>query len=91
MNKNELVASIATEAELTKATAHEVLDSMIKTITSALKKNDTVKLTGFGNFSILKRSARKGRNPLTGEALNIAAKKVVRFKAGSELKEAVRK
>jgi len=91
MNKNDLINMVASESEISRSTAHEVLDSMVKTITNSLKMNDAVRLTGFGTFSLSKRSARKGRNPKTGESLNIAAKKVVRFKVGSDLKEAVRK
>ena len=91
MNKNELVSAIAAESELSKTTAHAVVDTVVRTITASLKKNDTVRLLGFGTFSVSKRAARKGRNPKSGEILNIAAKKVVKFKAGSELAEIVRK
>jgi DNA-binding protein HU-beta len=89
MNKAQLIDSIASEANLTKADAKKALDAFIKTTTNALKKGDRVALVGFGSFSVSERSARTGRNPQTGSPITIAAKKVVKFKAGSELADAV--
>jgi len=89
MNKAQLIDSIASEANLTKADAKRALDAFVSTTTSALKKGDRVALVGFGSFSVAKRNARTGRNPQTGKPINIAAKKVVKFKAGSELSGAV--
>jgi DNA-binding protein HU-beta len=91
MNKSDLIAAIAKEAKIAKTEANSVVDATTKAITSALKKGDKVTLVGFGTFSIAKRAARVGRNPQTGKPLNIAAKKVAKFKAGSELAHAVKK
>jgi len=85
MNKAELIESIAADAKLTKADAKRALDSFIGATTGALKQGDRVALVGFGSFSVAKRAARKGRNPQTGKEINIAAKKVVKFKAGNDL------
>jgi DNA-binding protein HU-beta len=85
MNKAELVNAIASEAKLTKADAQRALDGFIMATSKSLKKGDRVALVGFGSFSIAKRAARTGRNPQTGKAIKIAAKKVVKFKAGAEL------
>jgi len=85
MNKAELVAKIAEDAGLSKSQANGALDSFTNAVTKALKSGDKVTLVGFGTFSISKRAARKGRNPQTGEAIKIKAKKVARFKAGKEL------
>lgn len=89
MNKAELIDAMALEADLTKADAKKALDAFINATTKALKDSDRVALVGFGSFSISKRAARKGRNPQTGKEINIAAKKVVKFKPGSELADAV--
>lgn len=89
MNKAELVEAIASEAGLSKAAAKSALDAFINTTTAALKAGDRVALVGFGSFSVSERAARKGRNPQTGKEINIAAKKVVRFKAGAELSDKV--
>jgi DNA-binding protein HU-beta len=91
MNKAELVDAIAADAKLTKADAGRALDAFITATTKALKKGDRVALVGFGSFSIAKRSARTGRNPQTGKAIKIAAKKVAKFKAGAELAKTVNK
>ena len=91
MNKSELVDVIAKDAKITKVAANEAVDSIIKSITGALKKGDRVALVGFGTFSVSKRAARIGRNPQTGKEIKIAAKKVAKFKAGSELAKAVKK
>ena len=85
MNKAELVDAIAGEAKITKADAQRAVDGLIEAATKALKKGDRVALVGFGSFSVAKRAARNGRNPQTGKAIKIAAKKVVKFKAGAEL------
>ena len=85
MNKAELVEAIASSADLSKADAKRALDAFIDTTTGALKKGDRVALVGFGSFSVSKRAARKGRNPQTGKEIKIAAKNVVRFKAGADL------
>jgi DNA-binding protein HU-beta len=85
MNKAELIDAIAENADLTKVDSKKALDAFIKAVSTALKKGDKIALVGFGSFSVSKRSARKGRNPRTGAEIKIAAKKVVRFKAGSDL------
>lgn len=89
MNKAELIDAIASGAELTKADAKKALDSFIKSTTGALKKGNRVALVGFGSFSVAKRNARTGRNPQTGKPITIKAKNVVKFKAGSDLADAV--
>ncbi|MDI3526638.1 MAG: DNA-binding protein HU-beta [Tenuifilum sp.] len=89
MNKAQLIDAIAAEAKLTKADAKKALDAFIKTTSDALKKGDRVALVGFGSFSVAQRNARTGRNPQTGKPINIQAKKVVKFKAGSELSDKV--
>jgi DNA-binding protein HU-beta len=91
MNKSELIDAISTEAKITKADAGRALDSFISATTKALKKGDRVALIGFGTFSISKRAARKGRNPQTGKAIQIKAKKVAKFKAGAGLAKTVNK
>lgn len=85
MNKAELVEAMAAESKLTKADARKALDAFITATSKSLKKGDRVALVGFGSFSVAKRAARKGRNPQTGKEIKIAAKKVVKFKAGAEL------
>jgi DNA-binding protein HU-beta len=90
MNKSDLVASMASAAEISKADAEKSLNGALSAITSALKKGDKVTLVGFGTFSVSKRAARTGRNPQTGKAINIKAKKVTKFKAGSKLSTAVK-
>lgn len=89
MNKAELIESMADGAGLSKADAKRALDAFLDSTGSALKKGDKVALVGFGTFSVSKRAARKGRNPQTGKEINIAAKNVVKFKAGSELSGSV--
>jgi DNA-binding protein HU-beta len=89
MNKAQLIDAIASEANLTKADAKRALDAFVKTTTGALKKGNRVALVGFGSFSVSKRNARTGRNPQTGKPITIAAKKVVKFKAGADLSGAV--
>ncbi len=90
MNKGQLITKIAADAKLTKAQAGATLDSLIRNTMIALKKGDKLTLVGFGSFSVVKRSARKGRNPQTGKPLNIPAKKVVKFRAGKEFAHKVK-
>lgn len=85
MNKSELVEKLAKDAGITKTQANAALDSFTEAVQKTLKKGDKVTLVGFGTFSVTKRAARVGRNPKTGEALKIKAKKVARFKAGKDL------
>ena len=89
MKKPELAAAIAEKADLTKDKAGEVLNILTDEITSAMNRNDTVSLIGFGTFSVRERSARTGKNPQTGATIQIAASKSVGFKAGKSLKDAV--
>ena len=91
MNKTELIEHIAKHADISKAAATRALESTIGAVKTTLKKGGTVSLVGFGTFSISKRAARKGRNPQTGKAIQIKAKKVAKFKAGSELAGQVNK
>ena len=80
-----MIDAVAEESGLSKADAKKALEGVISATSKALKKGDRVALVGFGTFSIAKRAARKGRNPQTGNEIKIAAKKVVKFKAGAEL------
>ena len=89
MNKADLIEEVA-KSTCTKKEAAEALEAVLAAIQKALKKGDAVTLTGFGTFGVSKRKARKGRNPQTGEAIKIAAKKVPVFKAGKSLKDAVK-
>ncbi len=89
MNKSELIDAIAASAQLTKADAARALDGFTNAVTNALKSGDSVALVGFGTFSVKERAARKGRNPKTGQEIEIAASKVPDFKAGKGLKDAV--
>ena len=89
MNKQELIENIADSADVTKAAAGRALDAVINSVTGALTKGDSVILVGFGTFNVRDRAARTGRNPQTGEEIQIAAAKVPAFKAGKALKEAV--
>ena len=90
MNKGDLVKKIAGDAKITKTQAQAALNSFITATSGALKKGDKVTLVGFGTFSVSKRSARKGRNPQTGKVIAIPAKKVAKFRAGSELAKKVK-
>ena len=85
MNKQELIDAIASGSGLTKADSKRALDAFIESVSGALKKGDRVALVGFGSYSISERCAREGRSPQTGKTIKIAAKKVVKFKAGAEL------
>lgn len=90
MNKTELVAEIAKEADVTKVKAEKALNAVISGIKNALSKEESVTLVGFGTFSVAKRSTRKGRNPQTGKEIMIPASKAPKFKPGKALKEAVK-
>lgn len=90
MNKGDLIEAIAKGSDLTKADAGRALDATLDAISKTLKKGEKVTLPGFGTFSVSKRSARMGRNPATGEAIKIKAKKTPKFKAGTNLVEAVK-
>jgi len=89
VNKNDLVAAVAEAAGLTKADAAKAVDAVFDTVTSSLKGGKEVRLVGFGTFSVVSRKATTGRNPRTGETIQIAASKQPKFKAGKGLKDAV--
>ena len=89
MNKSELIDAIAASADIPKAAAGRALDAMINSVTTALKDGEQVVLVGFGTFAVKERAARTGRNPQTGEPIEIAAAKIPGFKAGKALKDAV--
>jgi DNA-binding protein HU-beta len=89
MNKAELIESVSGSTGLAKAEATKAVEAVFDSITSALKSGDTVALLGFGTFVVKGRAARAGRNPRTGETIEIAASKVPGFKAGKALKDAV--
>ncbi|NOQ47218.1 MAG: DNA-binding protein [Desulfobulbaceae bacterium] len=90
MNKKELVESMASAADISKASAEKALNGMLMSVTDALSKGDKVTLVGFGTYSTVKRSARKAKNPRTGEMIKIQAKTVAKFKPGSKLADAVK-
>ena len=89
MNKSELIDAIAESADISKAAAGRALDAVISSITGALKNGEQVVLVGFGTFSVKERAARTGRNPQTGEPIEIVAARIPSFKAGKALKDAV--
>ena len=89
MNKSELISAIAETADLTKADSGRALDAFVSTITDSLKSGEPVTLIGFGTFEVRDRAARSGRNPRTGETIQIKASKNPAFKAGKALKDAV--
>ena len=89
MNKSELVDSISSSADISKAAAGRAVDALCDAVGSALKNSETVAIAGFGTFSVRDRAARTGRNPRTGEAIEIAASRVPAFKAGKALRDAV--
>lgn len=89
MNKSELIDSIAATADLSKADASKALDAFIDTVSKALKGGDQVTIVGFGTYLVRKRDARAGRNPRTGETIQIPASNVPSFKAGKALKDTV--
>lgn len=90
MNKAGLVEEVADQTGITKRQARNVLDAMTEVITNALSNGEKITLVDFGTFHVRQRKARKGRNPQTGEKLEISAKKVPKFRAGKNLREAVR-
>lgn len=89
MNKHELISAIAQSAELSKKDAEKALAATINAISKALAEGDKVQVVGFGTFEVRERAARQGKNPRTGEVINIAATKVPAFKAGKALKDVV--
>ena len=90
MTKEELIERISKDVSLSKADAGRALNAVVDNIVKALKKGDKVTLVGFGSFLVSKRKARTGRNPQTGVAIKIAARKVPKFSAGKALKDAVK-
>ncbi len=90
MNKSDLINAVASSADLSKAAAGNAVDGIVEAITDALKAGDTVTLIGFGSFSVRERAARTGRDPRTGNPLEIKAAKIPAFKAGKMLKDAVK-
>lgn len=89
MNKNELVASVAETAGLSRADANKAVEAVFDAITACLKSGDEVRLVGFGTFGVAQRKAGQGRNPRTGETIRIAASKQPKFRAGKGLKDAI--
>lgn len=89
MNKSQLVEAVATDSGLSKADTSRAIESLLDTVTKTLKKGDEVSITGFGKFSVVKRAARQGVNPRTGERVKIKASKAPKFSAGATLKQAV--
>lgn len=90
MNKTDLVKAVSAQAELTQKDAAKAVDAIFETISNTLAQNEKIQLIGFGTFEVRERAARKGRNPQTGEEIEIAASKVPAFKPGKELKEAIK-
>ena len=90
MNKTDLVKAVSVQAELTQKDAAKAVDAIFETISNTLAQNEKIQLIGFGTFEVRERAARKGRNPQTGEEIDIAASKVPAFKPGKELKEAIK-
>lgn len=91
MNKTELVAAIADKTELSKKDSEKALKAFIDVVAEELQKGEKIQLVGFGTFEVAERAAREGRNPLTGEKMQISASKAPKFKAGKALKDAVNK
>lgn len=89
MNKGELIQTVTDKTGATKKSVNDIVNCTIDTITSALAKGESVTLPGFGTFSVADRAAREGRNPLTGDKIQIAASKTPKFKAGTSLKNSV--
>ena len=89
MNKTELIAAIADQAELSKKDSEKALKAFVDVVTEQLKEGEKVQLVGFGTFEVSERAAREGRNPQTGETMKIAACKAPKFKAGKALKDAI--
>ena len=91
MTKADLVESVAREAEMTKKDAEQLVEIIFDSIVSSLNKGEKIELRGFGSFRVRERNARKGRNPKTGDSVNIPAKRVAYFKPGKDLKELINK
>jgi DNA-binding protein HU-beta len=89
MNKTQLIEAVAKDSGLTKADSARAIESLIGTVSRSLKKGEEVSITGFGKFSVVKRAARQGVNPRTGERVKIKASKAPKFTAGAALKQAV--
>jgi len=89
MNKSQLIEAVASDSGLSRSDSARAIDSLIDTVTRTLKKGDEVSITGFGKFSIVRRAARQGVNPRTGERLKIKASQAPKFSAGATLKQAV--
>ena len=89
MNKTELIAAVAEQAEISKKDSEKALKAFVDVVTEQLKKGDKVQLVGFGTFEVSERAAREGRNPQTGKTMKIAACKAPKFKAGKALKDAI--
>ncbi len=89
MNKTELVAAVAEQADISKKDAEKVLKAFVDVVTEEMKKGEKVQLVGFGTFEVSERAAREGRNPQTGKTMKIEARKAPKFKAGKALKDAV--
>ncbi len=89
MNKSQLVDAVASDSGLSKADSSRAIESVLATVTKSLKKGEEVSITGFGKFSVVKRAARQGVNPRTGERVKIKASKAPKFTAGAGLKQAI--
>ena len=89
MNKTELVAAVAEQADISKKDAEKALKAFVDVVTEEMKKGEKVQLVGFGTFEVSERAAREGRNPQTGETMTIEASKSPKFKAGKALKDVV--
>jgi DNA-binding protein HU-beta len=89
MNKGDLIVAMAEAGDISKAAAERVLDCFLSKVTNSLLSGESVTLSGFGTFSVSSRAGRKGRNPLTGESIDIPAKRVPKFKPGRELKNTI--
>ena len=89
MNKTEFIDAVAATAGMSKVNSKKAVDAVIETIVSEMKEGGKVAITGFGSFSVVEKAARKGVNPRTNEAINIPARKIVKFKAGADLTKVV--
>jgi len=89
MNKNDLILSLAEEFELTKTSSREIVDHLIGQITDAINNGEEAAIAGFGKFKLVERAARRGRNPVTGDSIKIAARKTVKFEPAKAMKEMV--
>jgi DNA-binding protein HU-beta len=91
MNKTQLIEAVAKDSGLSKVDSARAIESLVETVSKSLRKGEEVSITGFGKFSVVKRAARQGVNPQTGERLKIKASRAPKFSAGAALKQAVRK